>query len=160
MPWNALSVERVVELVQYWINQDWPLTSDKVPAAMTGIGWGMGEDGRWQASADPLHRQAVFAVGTRYEELGLDNITWNLTDVVLGDSSERTTFMNDAFAAFVKELSTFYGKPKRMRRTDFVSAQWDAPNGCRVKMVNRYSAVGIDLYSPNYSQILRNSDRR
>lgn len=43
MSWNALSVERVVELAQYWINQDWPLTPEKVPGAMAGIGWTRGK---------------------------------------------------------------------------------------------------------------------
>ncbi|MDO5094173.1 MAG: DUF6301 family protein [Propionibacteriaceae bacterium] len=157
--WDALSVERVIELVQYWVNQDWPLMQDKVSAAMAGVGWVMGEDGRWQADSVPLARQNLSAVAG-YEEKGLDHISWNVTDVVLGDSPERTTFMNNAFAVFTKKLSMLYGKAKRKRQPDFVSAQWDTFNGCRLKMVNRYSAVGIDLYSSNYSQILRNSDRR
>ncbi|MDO5092170.1 MAG: hypothetical protein Q4D79_01930 [Propionibacteriaceae bacterium] len=68
--------------MQYWITQDWPLTPDKVPAAMAGIGWEMGDDGLWQASTVPLFRQSLFAVGGYYEEHGLDGVLWNLTDVV------------------------------------------------------------------------------
>ena len=45
----------MIELVQYWINRDWPLDSDGVAAAMAGLGWEKG-DGRWQARTIPLFR--------------------------------------------------------------------------------------------------------
>ncbi|MDO5092171.1 MAG: DUF6301 family protein [Propionibacteriaceae bacterium] len=159
MTWNALTPERVVELVQYWISQDWPLTSDKVPAAMAGVGWVMGEDGRWQADSVPLARQNLSAVAG-YEEKGLDHISWNVTDVVREGSVERDGFMNDAYAGYVKAFGKLWGKPRRLRRKEFVASHWDVSNGCRVKVMNRHSAVSVYINSPRYAQVLRNLERR
>ena len=160
MSWSMLTTERVVELVQYWINQDWPLMQDKVPAAMAGVGWGMGEDGRWQASADPLYRQVLFAGVSRNDEFGLDDLSWNLTDVVLEESLEREVFLNDAYVGFVKALTGVLGKPKRIRSKTSVKGRWDVENGCRVEVINRHTAVGVYVMSPSYAQVLRNSERR
>ena len=159
MTWNAITSERMIELVQYWINQDWPLTPDKVPAVMAGLGWEKGEDGRWQASTVPLFRQNLSAVGG-YEEHGLDTVSWNLTDVVREDSVERDTFMNDAFAGFVKAASSVWGKPKRMRSKRSATARWDVGDGCRIEVINRHSAVGVYVESPSYAQVLRRSEQR
>ncbi|MDO5094172.1 MAG: DUF6301 family protein [Propionibacteriaceae bacterium] len=146
--------------MQYWINQDWPLTPEKVPAAMAGIGWGMGENGDWEPLTDPLYRQVLFAVGGRYEELGLDDLSWNLTDVVLEESLGRDAFMNDAYAGFVKALTGVLGKPKRIRSKTSVKSRWDVENGCRIEVINRHTAVGVYVMSPIYVQVLRNSERR
>ncbi|MDO5092169.1 MAG: DUF6301 family protein [Propionibacteriaceae bacterium] len=127
---------------------------------MAGIGWGIGEDGRWQAFSDPLYRQLVFAGGGHYEEYGLDSVSWNLTDVVLEESLKREVFMNDAHAGFVKDLGGVLGKPKRMRSKLAVTARWEVSNGCRVEMMNDGSSVTIYIESPSYAQVLRNSERR
>ena len=68
--------------------------------------------------------------------------------------------MADAFVVFVKALSVLYGKPKRLRRKEFVASQWDVSNGCRVKVMSHYSVVGVCVYSPSYGQVLRNSEWR
>ena len=39
MTWNSITPEKFVELVNYWVNQDWPLTEDKLTAAMEKLGW-------------------------------------------------------------------------------------------------------------------------
>ena len=159
MSWSALSIERVVELVQYWINQDWPLTPDKVPAAMAGVGWRMGENGRWEASSIPLYQQNLSAVAG-YTEKGLDSISWNAADVVLEESAERDAFMNDAFVGFVKALGGVLGKPKRMRSKLAVTSRWDVSNGCRVEVMNDGSSVTVYIESPRYAQVLRNLEWR
>ena len=39
MTWNNITPQKFVELVNYWVNQDWPLTEDKLAAAMERLGW-------------------------------------------------------------------------------------------------------------------------
>ena len=119
----------------------------------------MGEDGRWQADSIPLARQNLSAVAG-YEEKGLDHISWNVTDVVREDSVERDGFMNDAYVGCVKAFGDLWGKPRRLRRKEFVASHWDVSNGCRVKVMNRHSAVSVYINSPRYGQVLRNSERR
>ncbi|MDO5094174.1 MAG: DUF6301 family protein [Propionibacteriaceae bacterium] len=150
----------MVELVRYWVNQDWPLTQDKVSAAMAGIGWKRARDGDWQASTDPLYRQLLFVGVSRNDEFGIDDLSWNLTDVVLEESLEREVFLNDAYVGFVKALAGVLGKPKRMRSKLAVTARWDVSNGCRVEVMNDGSSVTVYIESPSYTQVLRNSERR
>ena len=156
--WNVLSVERVVELVQYWISQDWPLTQDKLPAAMAGIGWGKAEDGLYEADL-PVNMPCLMETGDDPVH-GLNSVSWNLTDVVLEGSVERDGFMNDAYAGYVKAFGDLWGKPRRLRRKEFVASQWDVSNGCRVKVMNDHSSVSVYIHSPRYAQVLRNSERR
>ena len=158
MSWSALSIERVVELVQYWINQDWPLTPDKVPGVMAALGWEKSEDALYEANF-PLNMPDL-SVSSSRQEYGLNTISWNVTDVVLEGSVERDGFMNDAYTGYVKEFGDLWGKPKRLRRKEFVASQWDVSNGCRVKVMNHYSVVGVYIYSPSYGQVLRNSEWR
>ena len=87
-------------------------------------------------------------------------MSWNLTDVELEDSVERAAFMNDCYVGYVEVLADLWSKPKRIRNKKFVAAQWDVSNGCRVKIMNDYSSVGVYVNSPSYAQVLRNSERR
>ncbi|MDO5094170.1 MAG: DUF6301 family protein [Propionibacteriaceae bacterium] len=158
MSWKALSVERVVELVQYWINQDWPLTPEKVPGVMAALGWEKAEDGLYEADL-PLNMPCLMETGDDPVH-GLNSVSWNVTDVVLQDLVERNAFMNDAYAGYVKAFGKLWGKPKRLRRKEFVASQWDVPDGCRVKMMNDHSSVSVYINSPSYAQVLRNLERR
>ena len=158
MTWNAITPERMIELVQYLINQDWPLDSDGVAAAMAGQGWEKDADGLYEADL-PLNMPNLMETGSE-SEYGLNTVSWNLTDVVREGSVERDAFMNDAFVGFVKTASALWGKPKRMRYKEFVAAQWDIADGCRVRVSNRHSAVSVYINSPSYAQVLRRSERR
>ena len=83
MSWNAVMPDRMVELVEYWVDQDWPLTPDKVPAVMAGLGWEKGEDGRWQASTIPLFRQSLSATGSNpWYGLNIEAYSWGMSETV------------------------------------------------------------------------------
>ena len=148
----------MVELVEYWVDQDWPLDSDGVAAAMAGLGWEKDADGLYEADL-PLNMPNLMETGSE-SEYGLNTVSWNLTDVVREDSVERDTFMNDAFAGFVKAASSVWGKPKRMRSKRSATARWDVGDGCRIEVINRHSAVGVYVESPSYAQVLRRSEQR
>ncbi|MDO5094171.1 MAG: DUF6301 family protein [Propionibacteriaceae bacterium] len=158
MTWRAVSPEQAIRWIQYWIDQNWPLTPEKVSAAMAGIGWARGDDGRWRLDI-PLEKQHLSATGKSLEH-GLNTISWHLTDVELEESVSRDLFVNDSYSGYVKAATELYGKARNIRTKKAKTARWDLPNGCRLELDNSRSFVGVYIYSPNYAQVLRKSERR
>lgn len=106
MTWNSITPQKFVELVNYWVNQDWPLTEDKLTAAMEKLGWDE-SDPSTIAKDIPVSQPRLRAT-TSDPVRGLDMISWSLTDIDTTKSIEQYRFMNDAFVGYV-EAGTAFG---------------------------------------------------
>lgn len=89
MTWNSITPQRFVELVNYWVNQDWPLTEDKLATAMERLGWDE-SDASSIAKDIPVNRPMLMV--TSDPVAGLNTISWSLTDVDIVSSSARDVF--------------------------------------------------------------------
>lgn len=151
MTWNSITPQKFVELVNYWVNQDWPLTENKLAAAMETLGWDESEQSTI-AKDIPVNRPMLMA--TSGPIAGLNTISWNLTDVDIVSSSARDAFMNDAFVSYVNAGKTIWGVPKIVREQEDESAIWASISGCRLQLGNTRSSVGIFLHSPQFTRVL------
>ena len=137
MTWNSITPQRFVELVNYWVNQDWPLTEDKLTAAMDKLGWDE-SDQSTVAKDIPVNRPMLMV--TSGPIAGLNTISWNLTDVDI--------------VSYVNAGKTIWGVPKIVREQEDESAIWTSISGCRLQLSNTRSSVGIFLHSPQFTRVL------
>jgi len=151
MTWNSITPQKFVELVNYWVNQDWPLTEDKLAAAMEKLGWDE-SDPSSIAKDIPVNRPMLMV--TSDPVAVLNTISWSLTDVDIVSSSARDVFMNDTFVGYVNAGKAAWGDPKIVREQEDETAIWTSIAGCQLQLSNTRSSVGIFLHSPQFTQIL------
>jgi len=151
MTWNSITSQKFVELVNYWVNQDWPLTEDKLTAAMEKLGWDE-NDASSIAKDIPVNRPMLMV--TSDPVAGLNTISWSLTDVDIVSSSARDVFMNGTFVGYVNAGKAAWGDPKIVREQEDETAIWTSIAGCQLQLSNTRSSVGIFLHSPQFTQIL------
>ena len=145
MTWNSITSQKFVELVNYWVNQDWPLTEDKLTAAMEKLGWD-------ESDAIPVNQPRLSAT-TSDPVRGLDIISWSLTDIDTTKSVEQDRFMNDAFVGYVEAGTAVWGRPRIKRDAEREIAYWKTENGCEFQISNRRSAIAIHIFSPQYAKV-------
>jgi hypothetical protein len=151
MTWNSITPQRFVELVNYWVNQDWPLTEDKLAAAMEKLGWDE-SDPSTIAKDIPVNQPRLSAT-TSDPVRGLDIISWSLTDIDTTKSVEQDRFMNDAFVGYVEAGTAVWGRPRIKRDAEREIAYWKTENGCEFQISNRRSAIAIHIFSPQYAKV-------
>ena len=152
MTWNSITPQKFVELVNYWVNQDWPLTEDKLTAAMEKLGWDE-SDPSTIAKDIPVSQPRLRAT-TSDPVRGLDMISWSLTDIDTTKSIEQYRFMNDAFVGYVVAGTAVWGRPRIKRDAEREIAYWKAENGCEFQISNRRSAIAVYIHSPQYANVL------
>ena len=151
MTWNSITSQKFVELVNYWVNQDWPLTEDKLTAAMEKLGWDE-SDPSTIAKDIPVSKPRLSAT-TSDPVRGLDIISWSLTDIDTTKSIEQDRFMNDAFVGYVEAGPAVWGRPRIKRDAEREIAYWKTENGCEFQISNRRSAIAIHIFSPQYAKV-------
>jgi len=152
MTWNSITPQRFVELVNYWVNQDWPLTENKLAAAMEKLGWDE-SDPSTIAKDIPVSQPRLRAT-TSDPVRGLDMISWSLTDIDTTNSIEQDKFMNNTFVSYVEAGTAVWGRPRIKRDAEREIAYWKAENGCEFQMSNRRSAIAVYIHSPQYANVL------
>lgn len=152
MTWNSITPQRFVELVNYWVNQDWPLTEDKLAAAMEKLGWDE-SDPSTIVKDIPVSQPRLRATTSDLVR-GLDMISWSLTDIDTTKSIEQDRFMNDAFVGYVEAGTVVWGRPRIKRDAEREIAYWKAENGCDFQISNRRSAIAVYIHSPQYANVL------
>ena len=151
MTWNSITPQKFVELVNYWVNQDWPLTEDKLAAAMEKLGWDE-SDPSTIAKDIPVSQPRLSAT-TSDPVRGLDIISWSLTDIDTTKSIEQDRFMNDAFVGYVEAGAAVWGRPRIKRDAEREIACWKTENGCEFQISNRRSAIAVHIFSPQYARV-------
>ena len=151
MTWNSITPQRLVELVNYWVNQDWPLTENKLAAAMETLGWDE-SDPSTIAEDIPVSQPRLSAT-TSDPVRGLDIISWSLTDIDTTKSIEQDRFMNDSFVDYVEAGTAVWGSPRIKRDAEREIAYWKTENGCEFQISNRRSAIAIHIFSPQYAKV-------
>ena len=152
MTWNSITPQKFVELVNYWVKQDWPLTEDKLTAAMEKMGWDE-SDPSTIAKDIPVSQPRLRAT-TSDPVRGLDMVSWSLTDIDTTKSIEQDRFMNDAFVGYVEAGTAVWGRPRIKRDAEREIAYWKAENGCEFQISNRRSAIAVYIHSPQYANVL------
>ena len=152
MTWNSITPQKFVELVNYWVNQDWPLTEDKLAAAMEKLGWDE-SDPSTIAKDIPVSQPRLRAT-TSDPVRGLDMISWSLTDIDTTNSIEQDKFMNNTFVSYVEAGTAVWGRPRIKRDAEREIAYWKTDNGCEFQISNRRSAIAVYIHSPQYANVL------
>ena len=152
MIWNSITPQKFVELVNYWVNQDWPLTEAKLAAAMEKLGWDE-SDPSTIAKDIPVSQPRLRAT-TSDPVRGLDMISWSLTDIDTTNSIEQDKFMNNTFVSYVEAGTAVWGRPRIKRDAEREIAYWKTDNGCEFQISNRRSAISVYIHSPQYANVL------
>ena len=152
MTWNSITPQRFVELVNYWVSQDWPLTEDKLAAAMEKLGWD--ENDASSIAKDIPVNQPRLSATISDPTAGLNTISWSLTDVDTTESVDRNAFMNDTFVGYVEAGTAAWGRPRISRKAEREVATWNTANGCEFQIANRYAGIALYIHSPQFTRVL------
>ncbi|MDO5068416.1 MAG: DUF6301 family protein [Propionibacteriaceae bacterium] len=99
---KSIPTDELIHIIDYWINQDWPLTEDQAKQACRNLGWTENEEGNFDTPYDFKINIASLGIDAGIEQLSL--VSFWVSDVLLEESQERDLLLNDLFVQHVDAL--------------------------------------------------------
>ncbi|RRD03451.1 hypothetical protein EII34_14275 [Arachnia propionica] len=156
---KSIPPDELIEIVQYWINQDWPLTEEQAKQACRNLGWTENEDGDFDTPYDFKINYVLLGVNRKTNQLS--RLSFRISDVDLEETAERDTTLNDLYTSFITAFKKTWGKPNTRRMKDYRRASWpNLPNGSRIDLTNAMSSLSCYIYSPEYAEVERYLSQR
>ena len=147
MTWNAMSVRRAYELIEFWIATPWPLTRPEAQERAAQLGWVVERNAlinRVDGLTQPAVLTGVLPDGT-FGSLG-----FRVTDVVRDGGARGAEFLDDQFALMVREGTDRWGTP-RFKRGRAQTAEWHLLDGARVVARRSNTSVVLEYTTPQQS---------
>lgn len=146
-------MDELVHIVDFWVNQEWPLDRKAAEASCAALGWERDEKGFYVTPYNFKVPEVLLVTSRTSGHVG--TVEFRITDVVQEDSPDRVAFMSNVFSAVVARFRATWGKGKVKRGKHEQRALWDLPGGSRVEISNIWSSVTCSILSPDYAEVER-----
>ncbi|MDO5065927.1 MAG: DUF6301 family protein [Propionibacteriaceae bacterium] len=150
---KSIPVDELLRIVDFWVNQEWPLGRKAAEASCDALGWERDGKGFYVTPYDFKVPEVLLVTSRTSGHVG--TVEFRITDVVQEDSPDRVAFMNDVFSAVVARFRATWGKGKVKKEKHEQRALWDLPGGSRVEISNIWSSVTCSILSPDYAEVER-----
>lgn len=146
--------DEFIRVIEFWVNQNWPMTKIEASEACRVLGWLESENGTFRTpyafKVDRVFLCADLETGQ------VSRVDFRLSDVMIVDSVERNIVLNDLFAGYVALLKPEFGKPKLRKDKVYQRASWSGlHNSCRVDVSKGETSLSCYIYSPEYAEVER-----
>ncbi|RRD03450.1 hypothetical protein EII34_14270 [Arachnia propionica] len=156
---KSIPPDELIHIIQYWLNQDWPLTEQQAKQACRNLDWTENEEGNFNTPYD--FKINIASLGVNLENRQLSLASFWISDVLHEESREREFLLNDLFTRYVNTLKATWGKPKLSRNKNSHEASWlTLFKGCRVDIAKRKASLSCYIYSPEYAEVERYLSQR
>ena len=151
---KSIPPDELIHILEYWINQNWPLTEEQAKQACRNLGWNENEDCDFNTPYDFKINNVLLGINRKSDQLS--RLSFRVTDVCLEETAERDIALNDLYTSFLTSLTKVWGKPKMHRTTDYQRASWPKLTNCsRIDLTNAMSSLSCYIYSPEYAEVER-----
>ncbi|MBK8447647.1 MAG: hypothetical protein IPL41_13465 [Micropruina sp.] len=155
MTWTAIPADEVCDLIEFWRDAPWPMTTTQTNERAAQLGWTVEDEDFLVNEVSGLSNTDVDTSTMPSGDLA--GLTFGTTDVIGDPDAKAQGFLDDQFTLVVRAGTQRWGKP-RMQRTKAggQAAQWDlADDGARVIVLRTASGVLADFTTPQYARVLR-----
>lgn len=154
MSWKAMSATEACDLIDFWNDAPWPMTTAETNQHAAALGWTVEDEDFLVNEVSGLSLTDVDTSTLPSGELA--SLNFRTTDVIREVTPAASDFLNDQFTLIVREGTGRWGKPRLERtKTGGQSAVWELAAGGRATVVRTPSGVIADYTTPQYARVLR-----